>query len=425
MSKKTRWWAAGGALALFTAAACTPGGGGDDDEGGDGDGGPVELVWAIGGAEAQPEGVHQAVVDTWNEANPDVQVRIELLPEAADQQREQQALELQSEGSGFDILGMDVIWTGEYAENGWLTSLEDSRDDFEGSIESALDSASWGGELWAAPYNTNAGFLYYRSDLVDAPPATWQEMCDTGQPVAQQAGISAFIGQGAQYEGFIVNWLELYWSAGGELYNDDQTEVVFDTGIAAEVTQWMADNMGTCFAPGYNTSMEEEARNEFQQGNTVFLRNWPYVFGLINEDTASPVNGNFAVAPIPAFDDGEPVSASGGFNLAVSAFSEHQEEAIDFVTWASTDPEPQTMLATEASVPPTLQSVYDDEALQEDPVMALLGEVLPNTVARPPAPWWNELSVEMQQDLYPAVNGEADVQTSVDAVDEFLQGTIG
>src|SRR5690625_4003955 len=110
MTKSRRWWAAGSALALLAVAACTPGGG---DDNGDGDGGPVELVWAIGGAEAQEGGIHPEIVDLWNQNNEDIQVRIELLPEDADGQREQHALELQAEGSNFDILGMDVIWTGE------------------------------------------------------------------------------------------------------------------------------------------------------------------------------------------------------------------------------------------------------------------------------------------------------------------------
>ncbi|RIQ27392.1 ABC transporter substrate-binding protein [Jiangella rhizosphaerae] len=424
MRKPTRWLMAGGAFALIMAA-CTPGG---DDDGGDGDGGTGgggELVWAIGGAEAQPGGVHQQVAELWNEENPDNPVRIELLPEAADQQREQQALELQSEGSTFDVLGMDVIWTGEYAENGWLESLEDVRGEIEdASIPGAFESATWGGELWAAPYNTNAGLLYYRTDLVDTPPTTWDQLCQTATTAGAGAGIGGLIGQGAQYEGFVVNWLEYYWSAGGELFNEDQSEVLFDTDIAAQATQFMADAIsGGCYAPGYNTAQEEEARNEFQQGNTVFMRNWPYVYSLIEEDTASPANGNFAIAPLPTFEGDGTISALGGFNNAVSAFSDNIDAAKDFVVWAATNEEAQTMLATEGSVPPTMASVYDQ--LADDPVMSLLGQILPDAKPRPPAPSWNEISVEMQRALFPAVNGQGDVQEAVEQVRTVLEDAIG
>jgi multiple sugar transport system substrate-binding protein len=408
------WVASGGVLTLLAVAGCTPEEGGGDDG---------ELVWAIGGAEAQPGGVHQQVVELWNQQNPDTPVRIEILPEPADQQREQQALELQAGGSGFDILGVDVIWTGEYAENGWVESLEDVRAEIEeASLPGPFESATWGGELWAAPYNSNAGFLYYRTDLVDEPPTTWDQLCQMASQISQAEDIGGFIGQGARYEGFVVNWLEYYWSAGGELFNEDQTEVVFDVDIATQVTEFMADARGDCYAPGFNTAREEEARNEFQSGNVAFMRNWPYVYSLIEADQGSPVREDFEIAPLPTFTGEGTVSALGGFNLAVSAFSDRIDEAKEFVVWASTNPEPQTMLATEGSVPPTMASVYDD--LADDPVMALLGEVLPDARPRPPAPAWNQISVEMQRALFPAYNGDADPREAAESVRAFLEETL-
>jgi multiple sugar transport system substrate-binding protein len=413
-------WAVAGALSLLVVAACTPGG--DDDEG-DGAGGGA-MKWALGGSEAQPGGIHQRTAEMWSEENPDNPIEIEILPDEADAQREQQALELQAEGSEFDVLGVDVIWTGEYSENGWVESLEDVRAEIEeGTLPGPLESAQWGGELWAAPYNSNAGFLYYRTDLVDEPPTTWEELCEVATRVGQQEDIAGFIGQGARYEGFVVNWLEYYWSAGGELYNEDQTEVEFDTDLATQATEFLAEAKESgCLAPGFNTATEEEARNFFQSGKAVFMRNWPYAYSLIQEDQQSPVRENFDIAPLPTFSGEGTISALGGFNNAVSAFSDNKEAAKDFVVWAATDPEVQTMLATEASVPPTLASVYEE--LSDDPVMSLLGEILPDAKPRPPAPQWNEISVEMQRALFPAYNGQEDPADASETVAEFLEGTV-
>jgi multiple sugar transport system substrate-binding protein len=317
-----------------------------------------------------------------------------------------------------------VIWTGEYSTNGWVESLEDVRGEIEdATIPGAVESAIWDGELWAAPYNSNAGFLYYRTDLVDEPPTTWEELCQMATRISQQEDIGGLIGQGARYEGFVVNWLELYWSAGGELYNEDQTEVAFDTDLATQATEFLDQaREDGCLAPGYNTAMEEEARNEFQSGNAVFMRNWPYAYSLIMDDQQSPVRESFDIAPLPTFEGEGTISALGGFNNAVSAFSDNVEGAKDFVVWAATDPEVQNMLATEASVPPTLASVYDE--LQDDPVMSLLGEILPDAKPRPPAPAWNEISVEMQRALFPAYNGDSDPADASQTVLDFLEGTV-
>jgi multiple sugar transport system substrate-binding protein len=405
--------------ALLVAAACT-----GTTPSGDGGGGGGELVWAIGGAEAAPGGVHRTVVEMWNEENPDTPIRIEVLPDAADEQRQQQSLELNAQGDLFDVLGVDVIWTGEYSTNGWLESLEDIRADIEAvSIPGAFESGTWGGELWAAPYNSNAGFLYYRTDLVDEPPTTWEELREVGIEVGEREGIAPFVGQGAKYEGFVVNWLEYYWSAGGELYNEDSSAVLFDDAIAVQATEFMRESLEDGFyAPGFNTMMEEEARNEFQSGNAVFMRNWPYAYALMNDEAESQVAGEFDIAPLPTFTGSGTISALGGFNNAVSAFSSNKEAAKQFVLWASTDPEVQQTLATEASLPPTMASVYEE--LSDDPVMALLGQVLPDAKPRPPAPQWNDISVTIQEEIFPAYNGDADPSGAVSEVHNFLTSTI-
>ncbi|HYJ66594.1 MAG TPA: ABC transporter substrate-binding protein [Nocardioidaceae bacterium] len=414
-----KWVIAVAAGTLVLAAACTPSG--DDDDEGSGGG---ELVWAIGGAEAQPAGVDQKIADLWNEQNPDNPITIEVLPDEADQQREQQVNVLQSGSDEFDVLGTDVIWTGEYSQNGWLESLEDVRDQIEPEVlEGAFNSAQWDGELWAAPFNTNAGFLYYRTDLVDQPPETWDELCQIAEQVGQQEDIGGLIGQGFKYEGFVVNWLEYYWSAGGELYNEDNSEVLFDTDLATQTTEFMQNAMDDgCFAPGFNTATEEEGRAAFQSGKAVFMRNWPYAYQLIQDEGVPQVAKNFDIAPLPTFTGEGTISALGGFNNAVSAYSSNKDAAKEFVVWAATDPEVQKMLATVASVPPVLTSVYDE--LQNEPDMALLSEVLPDAKPRPPAPTWNTISVEMQDALFPAYNGDADPAEASDTVADAFNESV-
>lgn len=405
-------------LSLVALAACTPGGSSGEESGGG------ELTWAIGGAEAQPGGLDEQIAKLWNKQNPDNPVKVERLPDEADQQREQQALQLQAQDPKFDILGVDTIWTGEYSQNGWIESLEDVRGDIEKvSLPGAFDSAVWDGKLWAAPFNTNAGFLYYRTDLVKQPPKTWDELCQMAKEAGQKANIGGLIGQGSRYEGFVVNWLELYWGQGGELFNDDQSAVAFDTDKATKATEWLAKaKEDGCLAPGYNTATEEEARNLFQTGKAVFMRNWPYAYGLIKEDKGSPVRDKFDIAPLPSFEGHESVSSTGGFNNAVSAYSDNKEAAKKFVVWVSTNEEVQKMMATEASVPPTMASVYDE--LKDDPVMALLGQVLPQAKTRPPAPTWNEVSVEMQRALFAAYNGEGDPAKASDDVKSALEKAV-
>ncbi|MEJ1088738.1 ABC transporter substrate-binding protein [Microbacterium sp. Mu-80] len=401
-------------MTAIAVAGCTPSA--EESSGGG------EIVWAIGGARSQPGGANQLIAELWNENNPDSPVRIEVLPEAADAAREQQALVLQAEGAEFDVLGLDVVWTGEYVENGWIQDLSDLRTDLDGAIlPGPMESSSWAGDLWAVPLNTNTGVLYYRTDLVDAAPETWEELCSAAAGLSAQ-GIGGFAGQGARYEGFVVNWLEMYWSAGGDLYNEDQTESVFDVDVATEVTDFMRGSVADgCFTAGYNTSMEEESRIAFQSGDASFMRNWPGPYSLIENDPESPANGVTAISGLPGFDGNAGVSAIGGFNNAVSAFSENAEAAKDFVVWAATSPEAQNILV-EAATLPVLASIYEEET--SDTILGQLGEVLTTARARPAVPAWSAISLEIQDTIFRAVNGEMESREAAEQLSAYLDTTV-
>lgn len=399
--------------ALLATAACT--GTTPEAEGAD------ELVWTLPSVFESL----QSTADRWNELNPDTPVRLELLPESADEQRQQLTLELNAEGSGFDILGLDVIWTGEFAENGWIEPLGDVRDEVDTALlPGALESATWDGELWAVPYISGAAFLYYRTDLVDTPPRTWPELAEAGLEIAEAEGIAPFVGQGAQYEGMVVNYLEYLWSAGGDLFDADGSEVVFGTGDAAlTALEFMQESLDSGFyAPGYNTMMEEEARNEFQSGNAVFMRNWPYAHPLVADEAESEVADRFDVVPMPTFTGQDTISAVGGVNNAISAFSENKEAAREFALFAATDVEAQLEVAVEHRQLPVLASTYDE--LGDDPVFSVLADVVPHARPRPPVPEWNEISATMQREIFSAYNGEQAPQAAIDAVRAALEGTV-
>jgi multiple sugar transport system substrate-binding protein len=404
-----------GVVALVLGA-CGGGPGGDGDDG--------AMVWAIGGPGAQPGGTFQLITEMWNEENPDTPVSIDILPEDADDQRVQQSLVLNAEQADFDVLSMDVIWTGEYAQNGWIVDWEDQRAEIEDVVlEGPIESAQWEGQLWAVPFSSNASFLYYRTDLVDEPPTTWDELAEMGQTAGEEAGIAPLVAQGASYEGFVVNFLEYYWSAGGEIFNEDNTEVLWPSGDAAMTAlEFMREAFeDEVYAPGFNTAMEEEARNEFQSGNAVFMRQWPYAYELILQDDDSPIREDFDIAPLPTFDGEGTISALGGYNNAVSAFSENEEQAREFVMWLSTTPEVQEFMGERAD-PPVLAGAYD--ALADDPVMSLLGEVLPDSRARPPVPQYSAISDVMQRELFPAYQGDRDPEAAIDAVGQAMQDAI-
>ncbi|MGH3978294.1 MAG: ABC transporter substrate-binding protein [Pseudonocardiaceae bacterium] len=381
-----------------------------------------DLVWATGEITASGPA---DVAAMWNRLHPrGPRVRVEALPQSPDDQRQLLAVELNAGIDEFDILDLDLIWTGEFAENGWLVDLEDLRTEIEEvSLPGPVQSAIWDGRLWAAPFTTDAGLLYYRTDLVDKPPATWQQLMDLGLRIGEAEGIAPFVADGAQYEGMVVQYLEYFWGAGGDVFDSDCTAVMFQEEPALRAAEFMQTAFRNGFyAPGFDTMTLNGAEDVFRSGQAVFLRGWPYMYRQVNDpDSGSRVAGKVGIAPLPTFDGKGTATALGGHNLAVSRFSRNVDAATEFVRFVSTSPQVQRHLAERHSLAPTMASVYDD--LAGDPLMKQLARVLPQANTRPSTPQWTTISEEVQQQIFAAYTGDKDPEAAVDALRQFLVST--
>ena len=107
-------------------------------------------------------------------------------------------------------------------------------------IPAAKATAVYDGEMYGAPFMTNAGLLYYRSDLVPTPPTTWAEL-EAACEVAKANAMDCYAGQFAQYEGLTVNVAEAINSAGGTFLSEDGTKVTVDSPEAREGLQHLVD----------------------------------------------------------------------------------------------------------------------------------------------------------------------------------------
>ncbi|MGH3797451.1 MAG: ABC transporter substrate-binding protein [Pseudonocardiaceae bacterium] len=420
MRKDTRatWRVLLAVTVLLVAAGCA---GATDPKPG------TELVWAVGGLGAADAGPAHDIANQWNALHPHgPRVRVEALPETTDDQHQLLTLELNAGLSHFDILNLDVIWTAEFAQKGWLVDLDTLRPEIEQvSLPQAVQTAVWQGKLWAAPYTTDVGILYYRKDLVHQPPATWEELDQVGRQVGAQHQMAPYVADGARYEGLVVQYLEYLWAAGGRLLDPDAQSVLFQTAPALKALTFMETAFRTgLYAPGFDTMNLEDARATFQSGQAVFMRSWPYAYQQMNhDDPTSQVKGKIGVAPLPTFAGSAPVAALGGGDLAVSKFSRDVPDATEFVKFVSTSRAIQRELAERYSVAPTLKAAYDDVA--DDPMMTLLTKVLPTARPRPATPEWSTISEQIQQQVFAGYTGNAEPRQVIAGLHAFLVATVG
>ncbi|MCX5610127.1 MULTISPECIES: ABC transporter substrate-binding protein [unclassified Streptomyces] len=356
--------------------------------------GPLTLVTA-----GDLTGYLSPLLEDWNDGHPDERVTLVELPDSADETRAQMISELRSGRGRFDVLNIDVAWTSEFAAAGWISPLERDRFPLDTFLQPVVDTATFDGRLYAVPYVTNAGLLYYRKDILDRegeePPRTWAELARQARTIAPKYGLDGYAGQFLPYEGLTVNVTEAVHSAGGSILRDDGARVTVDSEAARAGLRFLADGVRDGWisrdALGYK---EEESRQAFQDGRLLFLRNWPYVYADASAD-GSKIAGRFGAVPLPG-RDGPGTSVLGGSNLAVGSNSRHQASAADLISYLTSE-RVQRQVLTEGSLPPVRAALYEDpELIRAHPYLPTLRQSVLSAVPRPKSPRYDQVSLAVQ-----------------------------
>ncbi|HEV7948654.1 MAG TPA: ABC transporter substrate-binding protein [Glaciihabitans sp.] len=385
--------------------------------------GPITYV-----SSPDASGAAQGTIDAWNAEHPDEQVTWIELPLDADQQRQQMVQNAQVKGETYSVLNLDVVWTSEFAANRWITELPEDALPLDNEIPATVEAASYRDTLYAAPYYTDGALLYSRTDLLTAAgineaPQTWAEMqeaCDAVLALPEAADMSCYAGQFDKNEGLTVNFSEAVASAGGALFNEDGEPTV-DTEEALTALNFLVDGFESGMIPEEAiTFQEEQGRQAFQDGNLVFLRNWPYVYASFSAtDGSSPIAGNFGTSPIPG-EDGPGVSTLGGRNIAISSFAENKETALDFITFFTSEEQQGERLAL-SSRAPTFADFYSDSAVTER--LAYLPDLLTsleNAAPRPKVVQYGATTAAIQDEVYAAITGEKSAEDALADLQEAL-----
>ena len=400
-------------ILLATASAC--GSGGDS-----GSGGTPTLKFYVfkepGGAFAD------AAKACSDQAGGRYRVVLADLPPSADQQREQLVRRLAARDKDIDIMGMDVIWTAEFAEAKWLLPWDGdaAAKATEGTIPATVQTGTYKDRLYAAPFTTNTQLLWYRKDRVPTPPTTWAEMIDMAEKIGEGGRIQV---QGNRYEGLTVWFNSLLASAKGSvLQGPDQVDLSSEPATKAlEVMKRMSTSRAA--DPTLSTSQEDQARLGFESGSSSFMVNYTFVWPSAQKNTPD-IAENMGWAPWPRVLPDEPAHVTlGGINLGVAAYSRHPELAMDAA--ACLRSAPNQIAATEkGGLPPTTEALYDDPRVQAAfPFADVLRETLQQGSARPQSPAYNDISLAIQRNLHPtrAIDPVKDVKPLRDSITRSLK----
>lgn len=405
------------ALVLVLAGCTTPAADRFDERG------PITLV---GGIDTSQGRVTASLVDRWNADRGDAErVTFVEMPAATDEFRAQLRARAQDLEFGdrsalqqqcYDVMGMDMLWTAEFARAGYLVPLDPRDFLLAGFLQRPVDTATLDGRLWAIPQRTDAGLLFYRKDLLGEinakPPKTWAELTAQAEEVhAKHPELAGYVGQLAQYEGLTVNAMEALWASGGDLPIRDGRIVAKPAELQAAM-ELLGQGVREGWIPRNALEFNEDASLElFQQGSALFLRNWPYAYQRLAD---SPLSDRFGVTRLPG------PSALGGWNLGISSCSTHRKTARDFIKFLTSEPI-QRELVQKAGWAPAIASLYDDpQLLQQIPDLDALRTSVQDARNRPVTPNYDEASDAIMEAFHNVLAGPMSAKAASERLTERL-----
>jgi multiple sugar transport system substrate-binding protein len=382
-----------------------------------------QTVLTFSGSALGAEGtLVQKQLKRFMELNPDVRVELQRTPDDASQRHQLYVQWLNARVGNPSILQLDVVWTPEFAAAGWVLPLGRYGPASSEFFPATIEANTWAGQLYALPWFADVGLLYRRTDLVSREPRTLEEMVADAQTAMARRGGPRYgiVWQGARYEGLITGFVEYLGAFGGRII-DEKGEVVVNGPEAVRALEFMRDELyGSRVAPlDVLTWHEEEARFAFQNGNAVFMRNWPYPVAAMSDTTQSRVAGKFAVSPMPKSATapmGHPTATLGGAQLAINAYTESPDVAYKLIAYL-TAPDQMLERAQAVGQYPTRPALYDDPRLKSAIAIPLddARRAIESATPRPVTPIYTELSEILQIELHRALVRQAEPRDALNS----------
>ena len=273
------------------------------------------------------------------------------------------------EDPSIDVYRIDVPWIPELAAPGWLLPLDRhiDDDDLARFLPVTIAGGSHGNTLYALPLSLKGNLLFYRRDLLEArglaPPQTLDELAEQAARLRSEEGLAAGLAVHPAY--FYNDVLPMLWASGGDVL-DENGEVVLDSPQNVAVLETLAGMVGDGPEAAIPRQRFEDAWSrsysalfdDFLAGEAAFAITWSPRWHVLR---GSPVDGRVGVTSIPGLQAGPGSSNLGSFYVAVNAFSEHPEEAAEFVRFMA-GPEAQAARVDIIGEVPAHLDVLDDPA---------------------------------------------------------------
>jgi len=373
------------------------------------------TIWAQG---TEGEAL-QDFVAPFEEANPDVTVRVTAVPWDSAQNKYQTAV---AGGTTPDIGMLGSDWMP-----GFATALAPTPDavDTSGMFPVSVETTDLGGTHYGVPWYVETRVIFDRSDLVKE--AGFEEFPEDWAGFKELAG--ALKANGAEYainlpsggwNGYL-NMLPFALSNGASVTSPGLDEWTFDTPEMAEGLAYVDSFFDEGLADATPNAEAASTASQLVDGSVPMFVSGPWDIPGLKNAGGEGFEDKFDVARIPAGPGSESTSIAAGANLAVFKTAENPDAAWKLIQWL-TQPEVQVEWFKAVNGLPSQQAAWDDSALSDDPKVATFGAQLESVQALPPVDSWTQISAAADTEWEQVVRGTVDPAEALATIQSTADG---
>ncbi|MCC6314414.1 MAG: extracellular solute-binding protein [Thermomicrobiales bacterium] len=347
-------------------------------------------------------------------------------------------------GNGaYDVLEVDFYWVYEFARSGWVESLDERIADSGGAIDlsryvpATLNIVSQAdGKTWYVPFYAYPMGLIYRDDLLNDPEFQKGFKEQTGQDLAIPDSVSGYVDmakaiktwKGSELYGaamtaqqsdpLVMEFCNFLYSAGGDYYNAEMTEPIFNNETGVKAAQLYADCVNNAAQPGASGANYNDSIAVYSQGHAFSSVSFMWMLAVVDGDDTSPVQGKNKSHVMPG---GTGLSGAWGWGLPIS--SPNPDAGWQFIRWVES-PDVAMRRALAGSLPTQQAPFKNPEVLAKYPWLEQAEQMIISGKGLPPVTKQTQLVEIVGRHMADVVSGAQDAQTALDAAAEELKGLL-
>ena len=290
-----------------------------------------------------------------------------------------------------------------------------------------LELSTVNGYLYGLPRNIDVRLLHYRTDLINAPPADWDELFELARELNSPPVIYGFAFPGCE-SGLFGTFYELAEMAGAQLFPKD---LVPD--IENEAGEWALELLRRFYAdgitpPGLTGWHYEKVHECFRSGHAAMVCDWPGYYSFYRDPEISAVHDRFDIVPYPVGPNGASLSYGGGHTFALTQGGAKKRQALELLLFLTAFE--QQLLEARLGCVPVRRSVMQKMQSETDDTnrarLAMLDDVIQKHILLPPKfARYPEVEEVLWRTVQSAILGRIEIKAALTSMRRQIEKIVG